>query len=165
MAKLFINPLPSGMIAPYAGNTIPNGWLTCEGQAVSRTAFAALFSAIGTLHGTGDGSTTFNVPDFRGRFLRGHANGSANDPDRAGRGSINGGSSGDNVGSIQAGGIESHGHSASFTHGRTNITESTGTSLWQAVGALNQTKTVSVAASGGNETRPINTYVKYIIKI
>ena len=56
----------------YSGQgNIPDGWLHCHGQAVSRTTYAALFAAIGTVYGQGDGSTTFNVPDFRGSFLRG----------------------------------------------------------------------------------------------
>jgi microcystin-dependent protein len=58
---------PSGTILDYAGTTLPDGYLECDGSAVSRTNFAALFSAIGTTWGTGDGSTTFNLPDFRRR--------------------------------------------------------------------------------------------------
>ena len=58
---------------------IPVGWLHCHGQAVSRTVYAALFAAIGTVYGSGDGSTTFNVPDFRGSFLRGAGNSSPHD--------------------------------------------------------------------------------------
>ena len=58
---------PPGTITDFAGTTAPNGWLICNGQAVSRSQFNALFVAIGTLHGVGDGSTTFNVPDCRGR--------------------------------------------------------------------------------------------------
>lgn len=57
----------SGMLMPYAGSSAPSGWLLCYGQAVSRTTYADLFTAIGTTYGSGDGSTTFNIPDFRGR--------------------------------------------------------------------------------------------------
>ncbi len=63
-----------GIITPFAGTTAPLGWLLCYGQAVSRTTFAQLFTAIGTTYGTGDGSTTFNVPDLRGRFPLGKDN-------------------------------------------------------------------------------------------
>lgn len=59
--------LPSGVIMPFAGSAAPSGYLLCAGQAVSRTTFAALFTALGTTYGTGDGSTTFNLPDLRGR--------------------------------------------------------------------------------------------------
>jgi microcystin-dependent protein len=63
--------MPVGTILPYGGETAPEGWLLCNGDAKSRTDFADLFAAIGTNFGQGDGSATFNVPDLRGRFPRG----------------------------------------------------------------------------------------------
>lgn len=63
--------LPVGVVLPYALSTAPTGFLLCSGQAVSRTTYAALFAAIGTTYGSGDGSTTFNVPDCRGRAIIG----------------------------------------------------------------------------------------------
>jgi len=63
---------PPGAIMAYAASTAPTGWLLCDGSAVSRTTYATLFAAISTVWGTGDGSTTFNVPDLRGQFLRGY---------------------------------------------------------------------------------------------
>ncbi|PBC09203.1 phage tail protein [Mesorhizobium sp. WSM3859] len=60
-----------GIVTPFAGATVPGGWLNCNGQAVSRTTYATLFAAIGTTWGAGDAVSTFNVPDFRGEFLRG----------------------------------------------------------------------------------------------
>jgi microcystin-dependent protein len=62
---------PTGMLAPYAGLLEPAGWIFCHGQAISRTTFSDLFSAVGTTYGVGDGSTTFNVPDLRGRTIAG----------------------------------------------------------------------------------------------
>lgn len=62
---------PAGMISAYGGSTAPTGWLLCYGQAVSRTTYATLFAAISTNFGIGDGSTTFNLPDGRGRALFG----------------------------------------------------------------------------------------------
>lgn len=59
---------PPGTVIPYAGATIPSGWLRCNGQTVSRTTYARLFAVLGTTFGAGDGSTTFAVPDLRGRF-------------------------------------------------------------------------------------------------
>ena len=56
---------PTGMISAYGGSSAPNGWLICDGSAVSRTDYADLFNVIGTSFGTGDGSTTFNLPDLR----------------------------------------------------------------------------------------------------
>lgn len=61
------NPAPAGVMLPFAGATAPSGWLLCYGQAVSRSTYAGLFTVIGTTYGAGDGSSTFNVPDFRGR--------------------------------------------------------------------------------------------------
>lgn len=63
--------LPVGSVVSFAGPTIPQDWLECKGQAVSRTDYAELFSAIGTIWGTGDGSTTFNLPDLQGRVTVG----------------------------------------------------------------------------------------------
>jgi microcystin-dependent protein len=63
--------LPPGAISPYAGTAAPTGWLLCFGQAVSRTTYAALFTAIGTTYGAGDGTTTFALPDLRGRAVAG----------------------------------------------------------------------------------------------
>jgi len=60
-----------GEIKAYAGSSTPTGWLLCYGQAVSRAIYAALFAVVSTTYGTGDGSTTFNVPDLRGRSLFG----------------------------------------------------------------------------------------------
>lgn len=62
---------PVGAVLPYAGTAAPTGWLLCYGQAVSRTTYAALFAVVGTTYGTGDGSTTFNLPDLRGRSVSG----------------------------------------------------------------------------------------------
>lgn len=68
--------LPTGMIVDYAGSAAPSGWLLCDGSAYNRTTYAALFAVIGTTYGAGDGSTTFNVPDFRGRVAVGAGTGS-----------------------------------------------------------------------------------------
>jgi hypothetical protein len=67
--------LPIGVTLPYAGTTAPPGFLLCDGSAVSRTTYAALFSIIGIRSGAGDGSTTFNVPDARGRAIYGMGTG------------------------------------------------------------------------------------------
>lgn len=65
---------PAGIMAPYAGASAPTGWLLCDGSAISRTTYAALFAVIGTTYGAGDGSTTFNVPDLKGRAPIGRDN-------------------------------------------------------------------------------------------
>jgi microcystin-dependent protein len=66
-----VGAVPVGVVNPFAGSTAPSGWLLCAGQAVSRTEYASLFATISTTYGTGDGSTTFNVPDMRGRVAAG----------------------------------------------------------------------------------------------
>ena len=72
MVQAFNPPaVPPGTIIHYAGRTVPSGWLICNGANVSRTDYAALFAAIGTIYGTGDGSTTFGLPNLDGRFLEG----------------------------------------------------------------------------------------------
>ena len=63
--------IPAGVMVPYAGTAAPTGWLLAYGQAVSRATYADLFAAIGTTHGAGDGTTTFNLPDMRGRVVAG----------------------------------------------------------------------------------------------
>lgn len=75
--------VPAGTIISSASKTIPTGYLYCNGQAVSRTTYANLYKAIGTSFGAGNGSTTFNVPDLRGMFLRGWDNGRGVDSGRA----------------------------------------------------------------------------------
>ena len=62
---------PAGVIMPYAGSSEPSGWLFCSGNAISRSTYSGLFSAIGTTYGPGDTSTTFNLPDLRGRVIAG----------------------------------------------------------------------------------------------
>ena len=65
------NIAPAGSVMIWAGTTVPTGYLLCDGSAVSRTTYSDLFSAIGTTYGVGDGSSTFNLPNFNGRYLKG----------------------------------------------------------------------------------------------
>lgn len=65
------NPTPTGLISPWPTVTAPTAWLLCNGSAVSRTTYSLLFAVIGTVFGSGDGSTTFNLPDLRGRVAMG----------------------------------------------------------------------------------------------
>lgn len=73
----------AGTVAHFAAATPPTGWLACNGAAVPRSLYGALFLAIGTTYGVGDGSTTFNLPDLRGEFIRGHDGGRGIDNGRA----------------------------------------------------------------------------------
>ena len=79
---LYESAIPPGAIMPFARPTAPAGWLVCDGRAVNRIQYKNLFDAIGTTFGAGDGSTTFNLPDLRGEFIRGWDNGRGVDPGR-----------------------------------------------------------------------------------
>lgn len=72
-----------GTVISHATSASPAGYLKCNGAAVSRTAYADLFTSIGTAFGAGDGTTTFNVPDLRGEFIRGFDDGAGVDSGRA----------------------------------------------------------------------------------
>lgn len=173
MALAWANP--TGIIMAFGGTTVPTGYLLCDGSAVLRTAFSNLFSVIGTANGVGDGSSTFNLPDLRGKFLRGVDSGAGNDPNTTSRTAINGGNSGDNVGSAQAFDLGSHTHSV---RGKGPGSGGAPTFLFGGAagglmgdqgnngsyGLTDSFGNVIVQASGNLETRPINTYVYYIIK-
>ena len=168
---------PAGMIMPFAGpaENIPNGWVLCDGSEVSRSDYANLYAAIGVCWGIGDGSTTFNLPDLRGMFLRGVSGDSGNDEDAESRVVLtdNGGNTGNNVGSYQGDAIRNI--TGTFT-GLENRENSPKT------GAFYNTETISNGAGSkniddyvcgfdasrvvpvGSDNRPKNVYVTYIIK-
>lgn len=100
---------PVGIIQAYPGSSAPDGWLMCYGQAVSRTTYAALFSVCGTIYGSGDGSTTFNVPDLRGRVIAGKDNMGGTSADRLT--GLSGGIDGDTL--ANTGGGQTHTHTFS----------------------------------------------------
>jgi microcystin-dependent protein len=137
----------------FAMNAAPTGWLKANGAAVSRTTYAALFSAIGTTFGVGDGSTTFNLPDLRGEFMRGWDDGRGVDSGRA-------------FGSAQTDEFENHTHTPlngnSFL---TNTTAGSQGSFNYGSGAFVATGTVSTTSSvGSTETRPRNIALLACIK-
>lgn len=96
--------VPTGCILDYGGTTAPSGYVLCYGQAISRTTYAALFAILGTTYGSGDGSTTFNVPDLRGRVSAGKDDMGGTSADRLTDQS--GGVDGDTLG--DTGGSETH---------------------------------------------------------
>lgn len=151
---------PAGSILAWPGATPPNGWLECNGGAISRTTFSRLFAIIGDDYGIGDGSTTFNIPDLRGRFIRGWDHGAGRDPDRASRTNRGDSTTGDNVGTLQADQYRSHTHG--LLHDPSNIQNApSGVTGFYAYGLPDTSNT---GASGGNETRPVNINLMYIIK-
>ena len=97
-----VQGVPSGAVFCMAVASAPSGYLECNGAAVSRTTFAALFAVIGDAYGAGDGSSTFNLPDLRGEFIRGFDNGRGVDNGR-------------NIASSQTADNESHDHSINLS--------------------------------------------------
>ena len=154
-----------GEVRAFAGAVDTLQYLPCDGSAVSRSLYSELFLKIGTTHGQGNGSSTFNVPDYRGRFLRGTANGSTNDPDRASRTAMaTGGNTGDLVGSVQADANLAHVHETSIIHNGL-ATFGTGTSRAGGFYAGASTTPSHLTQSvGGTEARPKNAYVNYGIR-
>lgn len=175
------NGVPAGTIMAYGGTiqNIPDGWKLCDGTSISRSQFATLFNIVGTQFGTGDNVTTFNLPDLRGRFLRGLSGASNLDPDKDNRTGMNpGGATGNNVGSVQSDVFQSHGHGVTdngHTHpfyGHTSSTFETGNngtayhadSNWTIGNVDISQSNITINDAGGTETRPENAAVLYIIK-
>ncbi|OUS00763.1 hypothetical protein A9Q86_08375 [Flavobacteriales bacterium 33_180_T64] len=102
--------VPTAAIFAFPTAIAPTGYLICDGSAVSRTTYADLFAVIGVIYGNGNGSTTFNLPDYRGEFLRGFDNGAGNDPDAISRLDRGDGVTGDAIGTKQTGETNSHLH-------------------------------------------------------
>ena len=154
---------PTGTILAYAGDTAPSGWQLCDGTALNRTTYSALFAVVGTRFGYGD-SSNFRVPDLRGQFLRGRDFGVGRDPDRASRTAMNsGGATGDAVGSVQGDQFRSHKHGVPIDSFGSNADNPT---LNQTSGSdENYSTTPGTDNTGGNETRPTNAYVNFIIKL
>lgn len=100
--------IPVGFIAAWPLSSVPSGWLECDGSAISRSTYAALFAALGTSYGVGDSSTTFNLPNYKDYFLRGFDASGADAASRTDRGD---GTTGASVGTKQAGDYLAHTHS------------------------------------------------------
>ncbi len=158
---------PPGSVMAYMGTTAPIGWLMCDGAAISRTNYPALFAVVGTASGAGDGSTTFNLPDMRGIFLRvinASRSDSFADPGD-GRISIStGGNTGNAVGSYQADMFASHTHPLVNTPSLSFYSGSGGMGFQPSGEYDGPNHTPSIGVAGGSETRSKNIYVNYIIK-
>lgn len=147
-----IAPAPPGAVLHFAQSTPPSGWLVANGSQVSRTTFAALFAAIGTTFGAGDGSTTFNLPDLRGEFIRGHDQGRGVD---TGRG----------FGSAQGDAFQGHEHridAIAFLAGGAGVAGSGVNVRSNSFGAV--TDGTNGAPRTANETRPRNVAMLACIK-
>ena len=160
---------PTGTIQPHAGGTAPDGFLVCDGSIVNIADYPKLFAVIGTSWGYGNNDgLTFHLPDLRGRFLRGVDDAAGRDPDSGARTASNmGGNSGDAVGSVQGDEFESHNHTTIIPTGDPFIPNgSGGTRLGGASTTNAVTRFFETTHAGvGNETRPINANVTYVIKV
>ena len=155
---------PPGTVVAYMGATAPTGWLLCNGQPISRYApYDKLYAVIGNACGSPN-ANEFNLPDFRGRFLRGWDNAIGRDPDRASRTAMaTGGNAGDAIGSVQTDAFKSHTHTTTDKFTNWSATSASGSA--GNTGATTQyIEYPTSSATGGSETRPINAYVNYIIK-
>ena len=156
---------PPGTIVAYGGTTAPAGWLLCDGKAYEVSGqFNALYLAIQGAFGLS--GSQFNVPDFRGRFLRGVDGTAGRDPDKTAtlRPAMNaGGNTGDAVGSIQGHALQNHTHS--YTKPQISAEADDGGTSYNEVNRNEITGTTGAhSGNGSTETRPINAYVNYIIK-
>ncbi|QDP60426.1 MAG: putative tail fiber protein [Prokaryotic dsDNA virus sp.] len=173
---------PIGSVVAMATSTLPSGYLKCNGAAISRSTYSDLFATIGTTFGAGNGSTTFNLPDLRGEFIRGWDDSRGID-------------SGRNFGSQQFDELKSHNHTglalsagshnhlggipyptsydpARYPYGQGgttrlgfsagNFTNSAKSTFTSTEGA--HTHTLSINSTGGTETRPRNVALMYVIK-
>jgi microcystin-dependent protein len=140
--------LPAGAVMPFAMATAPTGWLKANGAAISRTGiYANLFAAIGTTFGVGDNSSTFNLPDLRGQFIRSWADdGTVYDSGRA-------------FGTTQADELKSHTH-LMYVHPATGSGGNTNPARFDDLGL----GSFNTQATGGTETRPRNIALLYCIK-
>ena len=136
--------LPAGAVQAFAMNSVPSGWLAADGTAVSRSTYAALFSAISTTYGAGDGSTTFALPDLRGYFVRG--SGTNSDGTAAGT-----------FGAKQADYFKAHTHTQTGNAGV--FLQSPGGFVYGVASG-----TIDTGSTGGTETRPKNIALLYCIK-
>jgi phage-related tail fiber protein len=139
-----IEGMPAGSVIWFADSAAPTGYLKANGAEISRTTYDNLFTAIGTTFGTGDGSTTFDLPDLRGEFIRGWDDGRSVDSDRS-------------FGSAQADELKSHGHYR-------QVLAAPGTGGGTAPYITGSTDGAYNGLFGGAETRPRNIALLACIK-
>ena len=154
VTTLVAQAVPAGSVFNFAASAAPAGYLECSGAAVSRTTYSALFAVTSTTFGVGDGSTTFNLPDLRGEFVRGFDNSRGVDTGRV-------------FASAQAQDYLSHSHSPLLVGSSQESGGNAGTLILTAGTPDTGIKTNasgSTGSSGGTETRPRNIALIYCIK-
>lgn len=161
-----LQTVPVGAVAYFAANSVPSGWVKANGAALSRVTYSALFAKIGTIYGAGDGTTTFNVPDLRGEFVRGFDDARGVDSGRV-FGSAQGSANLSHTHSTDSQGAHTHSvpvawSSSNYSHPSSSTdagnVHASGTS--GSAGAHTHT----ALASGGTEARPRNIAMLACIK-
>lgn len=162
----------TGTIQPWPVSTVPSGYLECNGASVLKASYAALYSILcdggaSCIYGEAD-STHFYLPDYRGYFLRGWAHGTTVDPDKASRTNRGDTVTGDYVGTKQVDVCEmpTHTHTSSASGSYNAVIAGSGIAAGSGYGitAMTGFSTGNNSTTGGNETRPTNINVMYIIK-
>jgi microcystin-dependent protein len=145
--------LPPGAITAFGGGAAPDGWLLCDGAAVSRTVYSLLFTAIGTTYGAGDGTSTFNVPNLKGKVMAGYDSAEAEF-------NALGKAAGEKTHTLTASEMPSHGHGVNdpgHSHSYTNPGNNLGTGSEGGVSGPNHgdntggsSTGISIQSAGGN---------------
>lgn len=152
--SLNVSNLLIGEIIEYAGESIPGGYLVCDGSAVSRTEYSELFDVIGILYGSGDGSTTFNLPDLRGRVVTGLSTTNSNF-------NVLGKTGGEETHTLTISEMPSHNHEFAGGYGSGSVLEK------YSYGNVNTASTYGVGSTGGgqahNNLQPYIT-INYLIR-
>ncbi len=160
--------IPVGTVQTFAMTTVPAGWLECDGSAISRATYASLFNTIGTTFGSGDGTTTFNIPDMRGYFARGWDHGRGIDPART-FGSTQASANLAHTHTFTGDAMPPHNHNITIAGNDNNGGRAadgadpiTGSPVTTSNSAGTPTGTNS--SSGGSEARPVNIALMYAIR-
>ena len=159
------NGVPAGSVFSFATSTVPSGYLECNGAAVSRSTYASLFSSISTTWGVGDGSSTFNLPDLRGQFVRGWDNSAGVDSGRSFASSQSDQNKAHNHSVTDPGHNHTIGNWGGSFGGGSGVTvfrsDQSGTNSSIIVDA---TTGISIQNDGGTEVRVKNYALMYVIK-
>ena len=156
--------VPAGIILPFGSSSAPTGYLSCDGAAVSRSTYSTLYTAIGTTWGSGDGTSTFNVPDLRAMFLRG--TGTHGTQEMADGNDF----SAPAVGNFELDQTQDHKHNVPMSPGLAAQTYSSydiGNNAYNTTYNFVTTSPITATAGTprvGDETRPVNAAVLYVIK-
>jgi|TARA_R110001583_G_scaffold20056_2_gene77806 microcystin-dependent protein len=161
--------MPAGAVTPFAGASAPTGFLLCDGAAISRSTYSVLFTAISTTYGTGDGSSTFNVPDLRGRVVAGQDDMGGSSANRLTdqTGGLNGDTLGDTGGSethtLSVAQLPAHTHTVTAHENPGGSGDSNGSEGGDS--SFDRTSTTSSTGSGSahNNVQP-TIILNYIIK-